>query len=476
MQATENVTGILADFAARIKYEDLPPEITRELKRVFLDLCGCALLGYSVDKGKISVAVAGALGGQPESTILGTGKKVSTTNAAFANGELMNALDYDTISPPGHTSSFVIPAALALAERERASGKSLLTALAIAHEVAIRVASALPSARSGKEYSERPGGMGACTFGAAAGASKILAFDRESMANALGLAGGLTPLPILTKWHYSPFNAMFKYSSSGWIAQCGVMGALLTQKGYLGDHTILDGPYGFWNMYGADECKWEKMTADLGQQWEIMRIAYKQYPIAGIHIPSLEAFAQIIETQKLNPDDIEKVVVKGEPRATYMPSYNVDEFKSHMDVQFNGKYGVAMIAHRVNATDWQAEATMNDPKIRDFMKKVDVEPFPKFEESRYREMVTEGQPYIIKRPAFAEVIAKGQSFTAEVEYPKWGPQTIEKLKVADSELIQKFKANASRRLPGSKSDKAIELIFGLEKLDDISGLMEALSV
>ncbi|MFC1869723.1 MmgE/PrpD family protein [Chloroflexota bacterium] len=470
----EAPTGTLAEFTASLNFADLPEKVVHETKRTILDSAGCALVGLSVDKGKIAVDLARHLGGLPEASILAIGDRVSCPNAAFANGELMNAMDFDTILVPGHVSAFVIPATLALAECQKASGKSLIVAVAAAHEMAARVGASLRGFREGKTYPPPRFGLGACVFGAAAGAGKILQFDREQTANCFGLAGALSPQPIGAKSASLVNTPMFKYTSAGWISQCGVTGALLTERGYLGDTTILDGELGFWNMYGSDICRWERMTDKLGDEWLMMNITYKPYPIAGSVIPVVEAFAQVVEQHDLSPDEIEKVILKGEPMLQ-LPGLSTPSFRSHMDTQFKPFYGVAMIAYKVRACDWQDQTTMKDPKISEFMKRVSFEPYPKFDETRKQEMAG-GLTYVVKKPAAAEVVARGQVFKGEVEYHKWGPSNIESMRTGDEELVVKFRMNAGKMLPSQKIDKAIEYIWGLEKQDDVTELSALLSL
>ena len=123
-----SVTQELADFAVDISYEELPLEVVHESKRLLLDSLGCAIGGLSTEKGKVSVSLARRIGGNPESTIIGTGDKVSSAPAAFANGELINALDYDALFSPDHVSPFVLAAPLAIAELKGSSGKDLIVA------------------------------------------------------------------------------------------------------------------------------------------------------------------------------------------------------------------------------------------------------------------------------------------------------------------------------------------------------------
>ena len=128
----------LADFVTKARFSDMPEDVVHETKRVLLDSIGCAIGGHSMDIGRISVELARRLGGPPESTIIGTGDRVSCVNAAFANGELINALDYDAGSA-GHDTPVVIAASLAPVEGVQASGRDLLLAIAIGHEIATRL-------------------------------------------------------------------------------------------------------------------------------------------------------------------------------------------------------------------------------------------------------------------------------------------------------------------------------------------------
>ena len=152
------------------------------------------------------------------------------------------------------------------------------------------------------------------------------------------------------------------------------------------------------------------------------------------------------------------------------------EIGSHVDAQMNLPYNIAVAAHRIKVgPDWQARSTIDNPKIREFMKKVSYETNPRCEEARHQDLVVEGRPYISRRPAYAEVSARGTSFTQEVEYAKWLSMDVEEFRVGDEGLADKFRANASKVLKGDKLEKAIEAIYGLEKIDDITRLIPLLT-
>ena len=134
------VADSLAGFVAATRFDDLPADVVHESKRILVDSLGCAVAGIDDKKGRIAVEFAGMLGGVDETaTIFGSARRSSVFGAAFANGELINALDFDAVLPPGHVSPYVLPGALAVAEAGGVAGAQLLLAVALSHELSNRV-------------------------------------------------------------------------------------------------------------------------------------------------------------------------------------------------------------------------------------------------------------------------------------------------------------------------------------------------
>ena len=286
MTQDKKIAEVLAEFIVRQKFEDLPKDVVHETKRALLDSIGCAIGGLSMDRGKIARKLAARLGGPRESTIIGTGDKVSCENAAFVNGELINALDYDAMIG-GHVTPNVLPAVLAVAESVGSSGRDLIVALVLSHEIGKRVrAGGLQLAEETiTEGPERGNikwasccGYSACTIGAAVGAGKILNLSQEKLAHAIGIAGYICPPNTQRKWTASSPVATMKYGSPGWGAKAGVNAALLAEGGYLGDSDIFEGELGFWRYTGHEKWWPERVVENLGKRWFSREISYKQYP------------------------------------------------------------------------------------------------------------------------------------------------------------------------------------------------------
>jgi 2-methylcitrate dehydratase PrpD len=281
------ITESLVSFITQARFSDLTDDVVHETKRVLLDSVGCAIGGLTIEMGKIAVRLARRLGGPRESTIIGTGDKVSCVNAAFANGELINALDYDA-GAVGHDSPIVIAASLAPVESVKVPGQDLLLAIALGHEISTRlmlaeggsllVCSTLEDNKVAKVAFREDVGYACTTIAAAVSAGKILNLTREKMANALGIAAYICPPNALRKYlEVSPVR-MTKYHVFGWGAQAGVTSALLADMGFTGDTEVFDGDHCFWKFTGHPYWDTEQLLQDLGEKW-LHKISYKQYPI-----------------------------------------------------------------------------------------------------------------------------------------------------------------------------------------------------
>lgn len=471
----EDSTQKLADMVTAIKFETLPKAVVHEAKRVLLDSIGCAIAGVVTDKGKYSVELARRLAGPAESTILGTGDKVSCSSAAFANGELINALDWDALLVPGHVTPFVIPAPLALAESNRASGKDLIVATVLGHEVSARMSLAMTPMRSfvaegpewGKVEWHADFGYGPNIFGGVIGAGKVLHFEQEEMLNAVGLAGHMCPISGENNWMRHGPTFMYKYGSPGWVSLAATIAALLSQIGYTGNPTVLDGEYGFWRCFGSERWEPEALIGGLGEKWHFLTIHFKPYPACGCMHTALDCLISIIEKNDIKPEEIEHIDVLADPIVEFPNWYNRD-IETHIDAQFKMAYSYAVAANRVKiAPEWQDLHTITDPKIIRFMDKISVGAHPD-----YGKRALEDKTFLASHIASVEVKAGGKVFREERKYAK-GIASPEEFRMTDDELIGKFRNNISRTVPWKRIDRAVESIMELERIEDVSKIFEA---
>ena len=295
-------TRALAEFAASLSYDDLPAEVMDVTKRMILDSLGTALAATTLGDGcKESMSVMRELGGKPESTILGIGEKVSAPNAAFANGALVHALNYDPIGTHvGHLGVVCLAAPLAMAEAVgRVTGREFLTASVVACEITARVTAAV--SRTGRPLSDKhlPGQI-LSYFGAAAGAARILGLDAEKIRSAFGLAlmQAAGSRQVVTSGD-PPAKAIY----GAFPNQAGVLAALLSRQGLGADCDVLGKPAGLLEMVYGGACDRDALLGGLGTEFLLRDVSFKRWPTSGHVHPFIEAALEI-GRNGLQPADI----------------------------------------------------------------------------------------------------------------------------------------------------------------------------
>ena len=469
MEMVETIAERLAGFAIETHFEDLPPDVVEESRRVLLDSVGCAVAGLETRKGEIGIRFAQEFGGRPKSTIIGSGQRVSLLGAAFANGEMMNSLDYEAILNPGHVQpAFFVPAHLAIAESQRSSGKELILATALALEISTRIGAALPHYRDaiGEKVTVPPvSGLDCAVFGGTAGVGKIMGIDRSGLSNALGIAASLAPLPTGGKLVRTYGMPSIKYVLAGWLCQAELTAARLAQMGHSGDTSVFEGEYGFWRFYGSNKWDPERLLDGLGSTWRLLSIRYKCYPCCGGLQTALDCFSSILVENNLVAEEIEAVEAQLEGFCDE-PMFKGTRVETEADAQFSVAYLFAVAAHWVPVGPaWYSQAVMGDPRVLGFMKRVKSRPHPDYAAAIRRDPTT--------TLSKVEVRARGRVFSEERTHHKGSP-ALETTRMSDADLAAKFRVNASEVLTRDKIDRLIERIMSLEMTEDVSQLMGSL--
>jgi len=470
----DNTISKLARFTSEAKFSDLPEEVVHEMKRVVLDSIGCAIAGFLSERGKIAVELAKRLNGPHESTILGTNHKVSCANGAFANGELMNALDFDALSPEVvHVVPILMPAVLAIAESVGASGKDLILATALGLEIPVRLKPKV--SQTGADSPDRGPrsmppvtGYSVVTLAAAAGVSKIMKLGEEKTAHAISTAGYMSPPNLFRKFIDTSPVRMTKYGPTGWEAQAGVTSALLSDMGYTGDTNLFEGEFGFWRFTGQDTWRTEEMPQELGKKWLGHHLKYKLYPCGGVLSGVLDRFIEIVEENDFSPQEIEEIVAQ--PLAIVQNRlWQENKLETTDDYAFDLLYLLACAAHRINPVHWQDRETREDPRLKNFMEKIAFRMV--IDEKDFHQAKLEDPRTFQMR---LEVTARGKKFKEKIPFVKgsWEP---EEFRMNDDDLIKKFTHNAQRVLPSKKIDQLTRMVFELENIDKLTQLMEIMT-
>ena len=263
----------LAEFAAATRYSDLPARARADTHRAILDWLGSVIAGSLERPARLAQSVVAALGRSDDATVFGAGRS-SAAGAALANGVASHILELDDVHKGStlHAAAPVIPAALAVAEREHASGEAFLLGVALGYEAALRVGEAV----NPDHYRFfHPTGT-AATFGAAAAAGSLLGLDSTRMLDALGSAG----TQAAGLWEFNADGAMSKHLHPGKAAMNGVLAADLAAIGFTGATRILEGDRGFFRAMSRTTDA-SRVTEGLGTVWKVSENCFKMHACCG---------------------------------------------------------------------------------------------------------------------------------------------------------------------------------------------------
>ena len=256
----KSISRQIADFALKLKYDDLPDEVVNEVKRYLYDSIGCAYGGYHTKDVNIIKDIYNNMAGKGEATLIGFGDKIPAVNATLVNSLMIRALDFNDIywkQDPSHPSD-IIPVALAVGERENKGAKDVIAAIVLAYEFECRLCEfAVPGVRERKWHHAT-----LTQFVSPIVAGYLLDLTEEQMVSAIGISGAhnLT-LGAVTAGKLT----MMKNTVDPLAAQSGVMAALMAQKGITGAKECLEGEVGLFNLYVKGEYDPVPLTADLGK-------------------------------------------------------------------------------------------------------------------------------------------------------------------------------------------------------------------
>jgi 2-methylcitrate dehydratase PrpD len=305
MIAPHSVT--LASRIARFRARDVPPDVRRHARRCLLDTVGAMLAAAPrYPAGRLVMEHVRQIGGRPEATLVGQGRRTSRVGAALANGTLAYACDIEPHHNGAivHAPAVVVPASLAVGEAEGAGGRRLLTSVVLGIEVACRVSEALdPLALYARGFHP----TAVCgAFGAAAAAGYLLRLDPARQAGALGLAmqqaSGLLAWADDPTEHSRPLNP-------GLAARNGVTAAALARLGFGGPPAPFDGRYDAFTAFsGAGRP--DALGAGWGERFAVAGLAFKRHASCAFTHPGLDALLGLAAEARLRPADVERIVLR----------------------------------------------------------------------------------------------------------------------------------------------------------------------
>ncbi|MBI2088227.1 MAG: MmgE/PrpD family protein [Deltaproteobacteria bacterium] len=362
--AATDITGRLAGYMAGAWDQSLRPEVAREAKHRILDTLGAMVSGAHLKPGEIAIRYVREQGGVAEATILTTDIRTSAVNAALANGMFAHADETDDFEPvtKAHPGCAVVPAALAMAEREGRSGMELIRAVTLGYDLCCRFLLALgpdlvrATHRSAEGLSS--------TFGSAAAAASLARLDEKGMRYALSYAA--QQVSGVWSWVRDSEHVEKAFDFAGMGARNGVTAALMAQTGFTGVWDVLDGEHNALEAFST-EPKPEKMVTGLGSRFFVTETAIKPFSVGYPIQAPLDAFLRLRREHGLTVNNVERIVVR-------LPEdgARIVDNRSMPDVNCQHIIAVALVDGTVSFSDSHSYERMSDQEVRAVKERVQL--------------------------------------------------------------------------------------------------------
>jgi 2-methylcitrate dehydratase len=394
MTATTAPTRVeqLAEFVSCAQFDSLSDEAREQLKLRVLDSLGCALGALDAEPLAAIREHTQELGGAELVTLIGGGKS-APDRVAFFNGALVRYLDFnDSFLSKGetcHPSDNLSPV-LAAAEYAEADGPTLLTALAVAYQVQIRLSERAPVRAKGFDHTTQG------SYAVAAGVSRALGLDPKQTANAIAIAGtSLNALRVTRTGSLSHWKGL-AYPATAFGA---THGAFLAKRGITGPREVFEGNKGFIDaIAGEFELDWQSEDLEA-----VTRTILKKFN-AEIHSQSaIEALLELREENGFEADEVERIELD-----TFQVAYDIigggEEGSKHAvstkeeaDHSLPYLLAVALLDGQVLPDQYRRERIASED-VQELLKRVEIKPddelserFPEEHSARIRVRLRDGR-------------------------------------------------------------------------------------
>jgi 2-methylcitrate dehydratase PrpD len=443
------ITQTLAQFAAALRYDDLPQRVRDHCKNLLLDALACAVAGRLGEETGQIAAFASALAQSKESSVIG-GEAMSLAGATLLNAYLVTATTMCDVhrETMTHITPEIVPPALAIAERDGLSGRALLTAIAAGCEVTTRIGIGTDYPKFRARGWHGPGIFG--PFGAAAAVGSLLKFDADTMARAFGLAGSQAA-GTFAAWGTPTVKF---HQCRG--ALSGLMAALLAQQEFVATREFLTAKDGGLYTTYVDGGKPDAAVADLGQRFELEQIAMRLWPSATLIQGMNTALFDLLDKHKIDTARVRKVRV-GLSQQAFAMHGGFGTYKAKFEALLSAHYTAAVILHDRTLTLAQFEpARYDDAKLRRFAaEQVDV----------CADASVGGSQAIVDIE-----IADGATLSARCIHPLGSFENP----LSRAQIEQKFRAYAKGVLPESHVTDVIGAVDRLEDFGSTRRMMDLL--
>jgi 2-methylcitrate dehydratase PrpD len=449
--AEKNIMGGLSNYIAEAGGKSLPGEVAEKAKHHILDTLAAMVSRSRLKAGELAIKFIRSLKGTSEAQIIGADFLSTAINAAMANGFMAHADETDDSHAPSltHPGCAIVPAALAVAERENARGEAFLKAVVLGYDISSRIGRVM-GVGEGRIYGHSTHAIGPL-FGAAAAASSLAKLNPRQVPHALAYAG--QQASGITSWARDEEHVEKAFVFAGMGARNGVTAAMFVQSGFTGENDIFSGESSFLEVFCPGREGLPRWVDNLGSHYDITLTNIKKYSVGSPIQAAADAMTFLVQEYKLAANQVKGVDVHLPPQGA-----RVVDNRTMPDVNCQYITAVILLDGKLSFKATQDYARMSDPKVREVQARVNLIGDRRFAEQER------------KRPGLVRIhLTDGRTvekLIPAVRGTAENPMTREEVELKCLDLLQDVLGN----------DRATSLVGTVWTLEEVQSMRELRSL
>lgn len=444
-----DITLRLAEYATATGWEDLPPDVQHQAQRTLINWVGATIGGASHPAVDILVATAQATRAIGTTPLCGRSERLTVPDATLINcvASAVDTFDDTHLDSISHPGGPVVATVMALARDCRSTGAEALAAIAIGIEVACRLGNMLirPPARGdiGLFMTSVTGGVGA-----AVAAARLLGLDAKHMATAMGIAAAQAC--GLRDMH----GTMASSFMCGHAARCGLVSAMLAQRGFTASLTGIEGEKGLAHLFSREPDLGAALCG-LGEQFEFTTLAFKPYPCGVAAFAAIEAALDCKNRHAFGPSDIAACSADVHPVALALMWRQTPADALQAQVSVYHWIAAALVTGRAGRAEGQDDA-VHDATIAALRRRIVVTADPRLTPDAARLHVT---------------LRDGTEITSRIEHAIGSASRP----LTDQDIDTKFRALTGPVLGPDRTERLLAMCHAAESLAQVAVICDACS-
>ena len=448
-----DIMNRLAQYIVDAGGKPLPELVSEKARHHILDTLAAMVSGSRLKAGVLGRKFARSQGGTPEAQVIGTDFLTTAINAAMVNGFMAHADETDDSHAPSltHPGCAIVPASLAMAERENASGEAFLRAVVLGYDISSRIARVM-GIGDARVYGHSTHAIGPL-FGAAAASASLAKLNHRQVRHALAYAG--QQASGITSWVRDAEHVQKAFVFAGMGARNGVTSAIFVLEGFTGEEDIFAGDSNFLEIFCPGRDQLPKWMDNLGSHYDVMLTNIKKFSVGSPIQAPADAMSWLVQEYQLTADKVKGIDVHLPPQ-----SAQVVNNRTMPDVNCQYIVSVILLDGKLTFKATQSYERMSDPKVKEVQARVNLIADPRFADQER------------KRPGLVRVhLVDGRTVEKLVPAVRGtadSPMTRKEVEVKCQDLFQDV-------LGKERAASLIETVRSLEKVKSMRELRPLLS-